>query len=72
MVLNDAGISAGWQIEWMPHPRRELFVRSSHHRVNSSSRFFPVMSEGTLLPDGKVLIINGCRTGTAGARFAID
>ncbi|KAJ7905128.1 glyoxal oxidase N-terminus-domain-containing protein [Mycena leptocephala] len=46
MVLNDAGISAGWQIEWMPHPR--------------------LMSEGTLLPDGKVLIINGCRTGTAG------
>ncbi|KAJ7120963.1 glyoxal oxidase N-terminus-domain-containing protein [Mycena epipterygia] len=25
-----------------------------------------LMSEGTLLPDGKVLIINGCRTGTAG------
>ncbi|KAJ7846109.1 glyoxal oxidase N-terminus-domain-containing protein [Mycena olivaceomarginata] len=46
MVLNDAGISAGWQTEWMPEPR--------------------LMSEGTLLPDGKVLIINGCRTGTAG------
>ncbi|KAJ7057175.1 glyoxal oxidase N-terminus-domain-containing protein [Mycena amicta] len=25
-----------------------------------------LMSEGTLLPDGKILIINGCRTGTAG------
>lgn len=25
-----------------------------------------VMSEGTLLPDGRVLIINGARTGTAG------
>ncbi|KAF7342070.1 putative fungistatic metabolite [Mycena venus] len=46
MVLNDAGIAAGWQVEWMPEPR--------------------LMSEGTLLPDGKVLIINGCRTGTAG------
>ncbi|KAJ7173130.1 glyoxal oxidase N-terminus-domain-containing protein [Mycena crocata] len=46
MVLNAAGISAGWKTEWMPEPR--------------------LMSEGTLLPDGKVLIINGCRTGTAG------
>ncbi|KAK7042275.1 putative fungistatic metabolite [Favolaschia claudopus] len=46
MVLNDAGIAAGWKTEWMPEPR--------------------LMSEGTLLPDGKVLIINGCRTGTAG------
>ncbi|KAJ7481720.1 glyoxal oxidase N-terminus-domain-containing protein [Mycena latifolia] len=46
MVLNDAGISAGWKTEWMPEPR--------------------LMSEGTLLPDGKVLIINGGRTGTAG------
>ncbi|KAJ7662113.1 glyoxal oxidase N-terminus-domain-containing protein [Mycena polygramma] len=46
MVLNDAGISAGWQTEWMPEPR--------------------LMSEGTLLPDGKILIINGCKTGTAG------
>ncbi|KAJ7757149.1 glyoxal oxidase N-terminus-domain-containing protein [Mycena metata] len=25
-----------------------------------------LMSEGVLLPDGKVLIVNGCRTGTAG------
>ncbi|KAJ7093924.1 glyoxal oxidase N-terminus-domain-containing protein, partial [Mycena belliarum] len=46
MVLNAAGISAGWKTEWMPEPR--------------------IMSEGTLLPDGKVLIINGGRTGTAG------
>ncbi|KAJ6591192.1 glyoxal oxidase N-terminus-domain-containing protein [Mycena vulgaris] len=46
MVLNDAGISGGWNTEWMPEPR--------------------LMSEGTLLPDGKVLIINGGRTGTAG------
>ncbi|KAJ6618723.1 glyoxal oxidase N-terminus-domain-containing protein [Mycena sp. CBHHK59/15] len=46
MVLNSAGIAAGWQVEWMPEPR--------------------IMSEGTLLPDGKVLILNGCRTGTAG------
>ncbi|KAJ6481816.1 hypothetical protein C8R45DRAFT_1150862, partial [Mycena sanguinolenta] len=47
MVLNGAGISAGWQNEWMPEPR--------------------LMSEGVLLSNGKVLIINGCRTGTAGA-----
>ncbi|KAL5633213.1 hypothetical protein ACGC1H_003644 [Rhizoctonia solani] len=46
MVLNDAGIAAGWQIEYMPEPR--------------------IMSEGVLLPNGKVVILNGGRTGTAG------
>ncbi|CAE6401549.1 unnamed protein product [Rhizoctonia solani] len=46
MVLNNAGIATGWQIEYMPEPR--------------------IMSEGVLLPNGKVVIINGGRTGTAG------
>ncbi|KAB5591986.1 fungistatic metabolite [Ceratobasidium theobromae] len=46
MVLNDAGIAAGWKVEHMPEPR--------------------VMSDGVLLPNGKILIVNGARTGTAG------
>lgn len=46
MVLDSAGIAAGWQVEYMPEPR--------------------IMSEGVLLPNGKVIIINGGRTGTAG------
>ncbi|KAF8738930.1 Copper radical oxidase, partial [Rhizoctonia solani] len=46
MVLDAAGIAAGWKVEYMPEPR--------------------IMSEGVLLPNGKVVIINGGRTGTAG------
>ncbi|CUA78132.1 hypothetical protein RSOLAG22IIIB_02750 [Rhizoctonia solani] len=46
MVLSDAGIAAGWQVEYMPEPR--------------------VIPEGVLFPNGKVVIINGGRTSTAG------
>ena len=46
MVLNTAGIAAGWQVESMPQPR--------------------VMPNALLLPDGRVLFINGAHTGAAG------
>ncbi|QRW03583.1 glyoxal oxidase [Ceratobasidium sp. AG-Ba] len=46
MVLDSAGIAAGWQTEDMPYGR--------------------VMADATILPDGKVLILNGGKTGTAG------
>ncbi|KAL0071197.1 hypothetical protein AAF712_001762 [Marasmius tenuissimus] len=46
MVLNTAGIAAGWKVESMPTPR--------------------IMPELILLPDGRVLIVNGAQTGVAG------
>ena len=46
MVLNAAGIAAGWQVEFMPQAR--------------------VMLDAILLPDGRVLIVNGAQTGMAG------
>ena len=46
MVLNAAGIAAGWQVESMPQAR--------------------VMPDAILLPDGRVLIVNGAQTGMAG------
>ncbi|CAE6482201.1 unnamed protein product [Rhizoctonia solani] len=46
MVIDSAGIAAGWKVEYMPEPR--------------------ILSDGVLLPNGKVLIINGGRTGAAG------
>lgn len=46
IVLTDAGISAGWQVEHMPQAR--------------------TMPDAVLLPDGKVLIVNGAGTGISG------
>ena len=46
LVLNEAGIAAGWQVERMPQAR--------------------VMAELVLLPDGRVVIVNGAQTGVAG------
>ncbi|KAG8742754.1 hypothetical protein FRC10_000968 [Ceratobasidium sp. 414] len=46
MVLNAAGIAAGWKVESMPYGR--------------------IMPDATILPDGKILIVNGAKTGTAG------
>ena len=46
MVLNAAGIAAGWKVETMPQAR--------------------VMPDAILLPDGRVLIVNGAQTGVAG------
>ncbi|KAF5342875.1 hypothetical protein D9758_016091 [Tetrapyrgos nigripes] len=46
MVLNEAGINAGWSVETMPQAR--------------------IIPELILLPDGRVLIINGAKTGVAG------
>ncbi|KAK0192267.1 glyoxal oxidase N-terminus-domain-containing protein [Armillaria mellea] len=46
LVLNEAGIATGWQVESMPQAR--------------------VMPELVLLPDGRVVIVNGAQTGVAG------
>ena len=46
MVLNTAGIAAGWQVESMPQAR--------------------IMPDAILLPDGRVLLVNGAQTGVAG------
>ncbi|KAF8509439.1 glyoxal oxidase N-terminus-domain-containing protein [Gautieria morchelliformis] len=46
MVLNTAGIAAGWQVESMPQAR--------------------IMPNAILLPDGRVLLVNGAQTGVAG------
>ena len=46
MVLNAAGIAAGWQVETMPEAR--------------------VMVDAVLLPDNRVLLVNGAQTGVAG------
>jgi len=45
MVLNKAGIAAGWKVETMPQDR--------------------VMTDLVLLPDGRVVIVNGAQTGLA-------
>ncbi|KAF8511439.1 glyoxal oxidase N-terminus-domain-containing protein [Gautieria morchelliformis] len=46
IVLNAAGIAAGWEVETMPSTR--------------------VMPNSILLPDGRVLFVNGAHTGAAG------
>ncbi|KAJ6542841.1 glyoxal oxidase N-terminus-domain-containing protein [Mycena capillaripes] len=46
MVLNAAGIAAGWKVEMMPQGR--------------------IMVDAVLLPDGRVMLVNGARTGVAG------
>ncbi|KAJ7753128.1 glyoxal oxidase N-terminus-domain-containing protein [Mycena maculata] len=46
MVLNTAGIAAGWQVESMPTGR--------------------IMVDMVLLPDGRVMLVNGAMTGVAG------
>ncbi|KAJ7749607.1 glyoxal oxidase N-terminus-domain-containing protein [Mycena olivaceomarginata] len=46
MVLNAAGITAGWKVEQMPEGR--------------------VMVDMILLPDGRVMLVNGAKTGVAG------
>ncbi|CAE6413572.1 unnamed protein product [Rhizoctonia solani] len=46
LVITEAGIAAGWQVEEMPDPR--------------------VMPDALLLPDGRVVMVNGGRTGIAG------
>jgi hypothetical protein len=46
MVLNPAGIAAGWQVESMPESR--------------------IMLDAILLPDHRVLLVNGAQTGVAG------
>ncbi|KAK0192258.1 glyoxal oxidase N-terminus-domain-containing protein [Armillaria mellea] len=46
LVLNEAGIAAGWQVESMPQAR--------------------IMPELLLLPDERVVIVNGAQTGVAG------
>ncbi|KAJ7840224.1 glyoxal oxidase N-terminus-domain-containing protein [Mycena leptocephala] len=46
MVLNAAGIAAGWKVETMPQGR--------------------IMVDMVLLPDGRVMLVNGAVTGVAG------
>ncbi|KAJ7239563.1 glyoxal oxidase N-terminus-domain-containing protein [Mycena haematopus] len=46
MVLNAAGIAAGWKVESMPQGR--------------------IMVDMVLLPDGRVMLVNGAMTGVAG------
>ncbi|KAJ7825707.1 glyoxal oxidase N-terminus-domain-containing protein [Mycena leptocephala] len=46
MVLNAAGIAAGWKVETMPQGR--------------------IMVDMVLLPDGRVMLVNGAMTGVAG------
>ncbi|KAF8210896.1 glyoxal oxidase N-terminus-domain-containing protein [Mycena galopus ATCC 62051] len=46
MVLNAAGIAAGWKVETMPQGR--------------------IMVDMILLPDGRVMLVNGATTGVAG------
>ncbi|KAJ7498245.1 glyoxal oxidase N-terminus-domain-containing protein [Mycena galericulata] len=46
MVLNAAGIAAGWKVETMPQGR--------------------IMVDMVLLPDGRVMLVNGATTGVAG------
>ncbi|KAJ7777056.1 glyoxal oxidase N-terminus-domain-containing protein [Mycena metata] len=46
MVLNAAGIAAGWKVETMPQGR--------------------IMVDMVLLPDGRVMLVNGALTGVAG------
>jgi hypothetical protein len=46
MVLTDAGIAAGWQVEHMPTPR--------------------IMGELVHLPDGRLFLVNGAKSGVAG------
>ncbi|CAE7186371.1 unnamed protein product, partial [Rhizoctonia solani] len=46
MVLDAAGIEAGWMSEEMPEGR--------------------VMPDAVILPDGKILLVNGAKTGVAG------
>ncbi|KAJ6468001.1 glyoxal oxidase N-terminus-domain-containing protein [Mycena vitilis] len=46
MVLNAAGIAAGWKVETMPQGR--------------------IMVDMILLPDGRVMLVNGAGTGVAG------
>ncbi|KAJ7648223.1 glyoxal oxidase N-terminus-domain-containing protein [Mycena polygramma] len=46
MVLNAAGIAAGWKVETMPQGR--------------------IMVDMILLPDGRVMLVNGAETGVAG------
>ncbi|KAJ7857133.1 glyoxal oxidase N-terminus-domain-containing protein [Mycena olivaceomarginata] len=46
MVLNAAGIAAGWKVEQMPQGR--------------------IMVDMILLPDGRVMLVNGATTGVAG------
>ncbi|KAJ6621537.1 glyoxal oxidase N-terminus-domain-containing protein [Mycena sp. CBHHK59/15] len=46
MVLNAAGIAAGWKVETMPQGR--------------------IMVDMILLPDGRVMLVNGAQTGVAG------
>ncbi|KAJ7230312.1 glyoxal oxidase N-terminus-domain-containing protein [Mycena pura] len=46
MVLNAAGIAAGWKVETMPQGR--------------------IMVDMVLLPDGRVMLVNGAKTGVAG------
>ncbi|KAJ7483518.1 glyoxal oxidase N-terminus-domain-containing protein [Mycena latifolia] len=46
MVLNTAGIAAGWKVETMPQGR--------------------IMVDMVLLPDGRVMLVNGAMTGVAG------
>ncbi|KAK7031846.1 copper radical oxidase [Favolaschia claudopus] len=47
MVLNAAGIAAGWKVETMPQGGR-------------------IMVDMILLPDGRVMLVNGAQTGVAG------
>lgn len=46
MVLTEAGIAKGWQVEQMPSPR--------------------IMPDLIMMPEGKILIVNGAKTGVAG------
>ncbi|CCO28353.1 hypothetical protein BN14_02348 [Rhizoctonia solani AG-1 IB] len=46
LVITEAGIADGWQVEEMPDPR--------------------IMPDAVLLPDGRIVMVNGGRTGIAG------
>jgi hypothetical protein len=65
LVLDTAGIAGGWKVEYMPEPRSKMFAV---HNISPTDTCLnrPVLSDGVLLPNGKVLIVNGGRTGAAG------
>ncbi|KAJ8514651.1 hypothetical protein ONZ45_g7827 [Pleurotus djamor] len=52
MILDEAGITAGWQVEHMPEPR--------------------TMVEMIILPNQKILMVNGMKTGIAAFNIVRD
>jgi hypothetical protein len=65
IALDAAGIAAGWSSELMPEGRGESRVPGRGTVADRAPRGL-VMLDAAILPDGKILIVNGAKTGTAG------